>query len=97
MFQTILRNTQGGTSHHILATGVNRRTIFRVRKELWETSTLSSPQLSKRGQYKSVDNFGEVFISNNAQEINTHRHQFPTINNLLSVLKTDIMSTIHQN
>ena len=28
------KNTQGGTAHHIRATGVSRRTVFRVRKEL---------------------------------------------------------------
>ena len=81
----------------IQATGVSRRTVFGVRKELRETGTLSSPQRSKRGQYKPVDDFDEVVIRNNVQEFYTHRHQLPTINNLLSVLKTDIVSTIHQN
>ena len=38
-----------------------------------------------------------VVIRNNVQEFYTHHHPLPTINNLLSVLKTDIMSTIHQN
>ena len=79
------------------ATGVGRRTVFRVRKELWEIGTLSSPQRSKRGQYKPVDALDEVIIRNNVHEFYIHRHQLPTINNLLSVLKTDIMSTIHQN
>ena len=79
------------------ATGVSRRTVFRVRKELRETGTLSSPQRSKRGQYKPVDNLDEVVIRNNVQEFYIHRHHLPTINNLLSVLKTDIISTIHQN
>ena len=32
------------------ATGVVRRTVFRVQKELRETGTLSSPQRSKWGQ-----------------------------------------------
>ena len=50
---------------------------------------------SKRGQYKPVDDFAEAVIRNNVQEFYTHRHQLPTINHLLSVLKTDIMSTIH--
>ena len=36
--------------HTVQATGISRRTIFRVRKELRETGTLSSPQSSKRGQ-----------------------------------------------
>ena len=34
--------------------GVSRRTVFQVGKELRETGTLSSPQRSKRGQYKPV-------------------------------------------
>ena len=82
--------------HTVQATGVSRRTVFRVRKELRETGTLSSPQSSKWGQYRPVDDFDEVVIRNNVQEFYTHCHQLPTINNLLSVLKTDIMSTIHQ-
>ena len=49
------------------------------------------------GKYKPVDDFDEVVIRNNVQEFYTHCLQLPTINNLLSVLKTDIMSTIHQN
>ena len=100
MFQTISRNTQVGTANHIQAAGVSRRTVFRVWKELWETATLSSPQRSKRGQYKPLDDIDEVVIRNNVQEFYTHRHPLPTINNLLSALKTDIidiMSTIHQN
>ena len=83
--------------HTFQATGVSRRTVFRVRKELRETGTFSSPQRSKWGQYKPVDDLDEVVIRNNVQEFYIHRHQLPTINNLLSVLKTDIMSTIHQN
>ena len=79
------------------ATGVSRRTVFQVRKELRETGTLSSPQRSKRRQYKPLDDLDEVVIRNNLQEFYIHCHQLPTINNLLSVLKTDIMSTIHQN
>ena len=83
--------------HTFQATGVSRRTVFRVRKELRETGTLSSPQRSKRGQYKPVDDFDEVVIRNNVQEFYIHCHQLPAINNLISVLKTDIISTIHQN
>ena len=37
------------TVHCVQATGVSRRTVFRVRKELRETGTFSSPQSSKRG------------------------------------------------
>ena len=76
----------------VQATGVSRGTVFRVRKELQETDTLSSPQ-----RYKHVDDFDAVVIRNNVQEFYNHRHQLRTTNNLLSVLKTDIMSTIHQN
>ena len=35
------------------------------------------------------DDFAEAVIRNNVQEFYTHRHQLPTINNLLSVLKAD--------
>ena len=49
------------------------------------------------GQHKPLDDIDEVVIRNNVQEFYTHHHPLPTINNLLSVLKTDIMSTIHQN
>ena len=80
----------------IPANAVSRRTVFRVRKDLQETGTLSSPQRLKLGQYNPVDEFDEVGIKN-VQEFYTQRHQLPTINNLLSVLKTDIMSNIHQN
>ena len=75
----------------VQATGVSRRTVFRVQKELQETGTLSSPQ-----RYKPVDEFDEVVIGKKVQGFYTHRHQLRTINNLLPVLKTDIMSTIHQ-
>ena len=74
MFQTISRNTQGGTSHHIQATGVSRRGFPSTK----ETVTFSSPQRSKRRQYKPVDDFDEVVIRNNLQEFYTDRHQLPT-------------------
>ena len=89
------RDSSSYIQHTVQATGVSRRTVFQVRKELRETGILSSPQSSKRGQYKPVDDFAEAVIRNNVQEFYTHRHQLLTINNLLSVLKTDIMSTIH--
>ena len=89
------RDSSSYIQHTVQATGVSRRTVFRVQKELRETGTLSSPQSSKRGQYKPVDDFDEAIIRNNVQEFYTHRHQLPTINNLLSILKTDIMSTFH--
>ena len=85
------RDSSSYIQQTVQATGVSRRTIFRVRKELQETDTLSSPQ-----RYKPVDDFDEVVITNNVQEFYTHRHQLLTTNNLLSVLKTDIMSTVHQ-
>ena len=91
------RDSSSYIQHTFQATGVRRRTVFRVRKELRETGTLSSRQRSKWGQYKPVDALDEVVIGNNVQEFYIHHHQLPTINNLLSVLKTDIMSTIHQN
>ena len=83
--------------HTFQATWVSRRTVFQERKKLRETGTLSSPQRSKRRQYKPLDDLDLVVIRNNVQEFYIFRHQLPTINNLLSVLKTDIMSTIHQN
>ena len=91
------RDSSSYIQHTFQATGVSRRTVFQVREELRETGTLSSPQRSKRRQYKPLDDLDEVVIRNNLQEFYIHRHQLPTINNLLSVLKTDIMSTIHQN
>ena len=91
------RDSSSYIQQTVQATGISRRTIFRVRKELQETGTLSPPQRWKRGQYKPVDDFDEVVIRNNVQEIYTHRHQLPTIINLIYVLKTDIMSTILQN
>ena len=91
------RDSSSYIQHTFQATGVSRRTVFQVREELRETGTLSSPQPSKRRQYKPLDDLDEVVIRNNLQEFYIHRHQLPTINNLLSVLKTDIMSTIHQN
>ena len=91
------RDSSSYIQHTFQATGVSRRTVFWVRKELRETGTLSSPQRSKREQYKPEDDLDEVVIRNNVQEFYIHCHQPPTINNLLSVLKTDIMSTIHQN
>ena len=91
------RDSSSYIQHTLQATGVSKKTVFRVGKELRETGTLSSPQRSKQRQYKPVDDLNEVVIRNNLQEFYIHRHQLPTINNLLSVLKTDIMSTIHQN
>ena len=91
------RDSSSYIQHTFQATWVSRRTVFRVGKELRETGTLSSPQRSKRRQYEPVDDLDEVVIRNNVQEFYIHRHQLPTINNLLKVLKRDIISTIHQN
>ena len=62
------RDSSSYIQHTVQATGVSRRTVFQVRKELQETGTLSSPQSSKLGQYKPVDNFDKVVIRNNVQE-----------------------------
>ena len=72
------RDSSSYIQNTVQATGVSRRTIFRVQKELRETGTLSSPQSSKQGQYKPVDDFDEVVIRNNVQGFYTHRHQLPT-------------------
>ena len=42
------RDSSSYIQHTFQATGVSRRTVFQVRKELRETGTLSSPQRSKR-------------------------------------------------
>ena len=70
---------------------------FPSTKRTMKNHTLSSPQRSKWGQCKPLDDIDEVVIRNNVQEFYTHRNPLQTINNLLSVLKTDIMSTTHQN
>ena len=38
------RDSSSYIQHTVQATGVSRRTVFRVRKKLPETGTLSSPQ-----------------------------------------------------
>ena len=91
------RDSSSYIQHIFQATGVSRRTVFQGGKELRQTGTLSSPRRSKRGQCKPVDDLDEVVIRNNVQEFYINHHQLLTINNLLSVLKTDIMSTIYQN
>ena len=54
------RDSSSYIQHTFQATVVSRRTVFRVQKELRETGTLSTPQRSKRGQYKPVDEFDET-------------------------------------
>ena len=56
------RDSSSYIQHTVQATGVSRRTVFRVRKELREIGTLWSPQSSKRGQYKPKDDFDEAVI-----------------------------------
>ena len=51
------RDSSSHIQQTVHVTGVSRRTVFRVRKELRETSTLSSLQRSKRGHSKPVDDF----------------------------------------
>ena len=60
-------------------------------------SRLTDSQSYGKPQVEPADDFDEVVNRNNVHEFYTHRHQLPTINNLLLVLKTDIMSTIHEN
>ena len=67
------RDSLSYIQHPFQAAGASRRTVFRVRKELRETGTLSSPQRLKRGQCKPVDDFDEVVIRNNVQEFFIHR------------------------
>ena len=98
MFQTIPRNIQGGTAHHIF--NILFRQLGSAEKPFseYEKNFEKPVHFRRRNQYKPVDAFDEVVIRNNVQEFYIHRHQL-LINNLLSVtvLKTDIMSTIHQN
>ena len=58
------RDSSSYIQNTVQATGVSRKTVFPVRKDLRETGTLSSPQSSKRGQYKPVDDFDEVIRNN---------------------------------
>ena len=62
------RDSSSYIQHTVQATGVSRRTVFRVRKDFRETGTLWSPQSLKRGQYKPVDDYDKVDIRNNVQE-----------------------------
>jgi len=74
----------------LAATGVSRRTLFNIRKELRETWTLMSPtRPSSRGAYKLVDYFDETAILNNIREFFNVR-QLPTLTKLHAVLKADI-------
>ena len=97
MFQTVSRNTQGGTAHHIF------NILFRQLGSPEEPFSEYEKNFEKPVNfrrcivYKPVDALDEVVIRNNVQEFYIHRQKLQTINNLLSVLKTDIMSTIHQN
>ena len=100
MFQPILRNTQGGTAHHIFnilfrQLGSAEEPFSECEKNFEKPVHFRRRKVRNWDNTNSVDDFAEAVIRNNVQEFYTHRHQLPTINNLLSVLKTDIMSTIH--
>ena len=51
--------------------GGKQKNRFLSMKGLRETGTLSSPQRSKLGQYKPMDDFDDVVIRNNVQEFYT--------------------------
>ena len=48
------RDSSSYIQQTLQATGVSRRNVFRVRKELQETGTLLLPQRLKRGQYNTI-------------------------------------------
>ena len=48
------RDSSSYIQHTFQATGVSRRTVFRVGKELRKTGTLSSPQRSKLGLWTTL-------------------------------------------
>ena len=97
MFQTISRNTQGGTAHHIFSRlfrqlGAAEEPFSKYEKNYEKQVHFSRPNV------RNGDNTNLwTSLMNNDQEFYTHPHQLLTINNLLSVSKTDIMPTIHQN
>jgi len=75
----------------LAATGVSRRTLFNIRKELRETGTLTSPtRPSSREAYKPIDSFDETAILNKVQEFYSVLRQLPTLTKLHAVLKADI-------
>ena len=93
----ISRNTQGGTAHHIFNRLIRLLGTAEEPFSAYRNNYEKPVHFPRRNVYKPVDDFDEVVIKNKVQEFYTHGHQLLTINNLLSVLKTDIMSTIHQN
>ena len=97
MFQTISRNTQGRTAHHIYNILFRQLGSSEEPFSEYEKNFEKPVHFRRRNVRNGVDDFDEVVIRNNVHEFYIHRHQLPTINNLLSVLKTDIISTIHQN
>ena len=64
------RDSSSYIQHTVQATGVSRRTVFQVQKELRETGTLSSPQSSKQGQYKPVDDFDKIISETMCRSFN---------------------------
>ena len=81
--------------HTVQATGVSREPFSEYEKNF------EKPVHFSRRKVRNGDNTNlwmtllRLLSEKNVQEFYTHPHQLPTINNLLSVLKTDIMSTIH--
>ena len=53
----------------VQATGVGRRTVFRVRKEFHEHGKVASPQRSKRTLYKPLDNFDLCIVEINKTNV----------------------------
>ena len=86
MFQTISRNTQGGTAHHIF--NILFRQLGSAEKQFsdYEENYGKPVHFCRRnirnGGNAKVDDIDDVVIRSNVHEFYT-----PTINNLLSVLK----------
>ena len=101
MFQTISRNTQGGTAHHIF--DLLSRQLESAEEPFSEyEKNFEKPVYFRRRKVRNRDNTNLWttlirLLSETMIRSLPHRRQLPTINNLLSVLKKDIMSTIHQN
>lgn len=72
------------------ATGVNPKTVYRIRKEQEQQGILKSPVRQKRGSYKSLDSFDYTVLRNEVTEFYTVHRQLPTLAELHSVLKADI-------
>ena len=75
------------------ATGVSRRTVFRIQKDLKETGKLASPKRPKRGPYNRIYSYDEMVIRNKVHKFYNHRRTLPTLNTLLRALREDIKFT----